>query len=43
MTDHLRVSDAERDRAAVLLRVHLAAGRLTPTSSMAGSPLHWAR
>ena len=30
MTDHLRVSDAERDRAGVLLRVHLAAGRLTP-------------
>src|SRR5215469_4474956 len=30
MDDRLRVSDADRDRVAVLLRVHFAAGRLTP-------------
>jgi DNA-binding PadR family transcriptional regulator len=29
MNDHFRVSDADRDRAAALLRVHFAAGRLT--------------
>jgi hypothetical protein len=30
MDDHLRASDADRDRVAMLLRVHFAAGRLTP-------------
>jgi Domain of unknown function (DUF1707) len=30
MDDRLRASDADRDRAAALLRVHFAAGRLTP-------------
>ena len=30
MDDHLRASDADRDRVAMLLRVHSAAGRLTP-------------
>ena len=30
MDDHLRASDADRDRVAMLLRVHCAAGRLTP-------------
>jgi hypothetical protein len=29
MKDDLRVSDADRDRAASLLQVHFAAGRLT--------------
>jgi len=29
MDDHLRASDADRDRVAMLLRVHFAAGRLT--------------
>jgi capsular polysaccharide biosynthesis protein len=29
MNDHLRVGDADRDRAAAVLRSHLAAGRLT--------------
>ena len=30
MDDHVWASDADRDRAAMLLRVHFAAGRLTP-------------
>ena len=30
MDDHFRTSDADRDRAAALLRDHFAAGRLTP-------------
>jgi|SRR5215469_4543428 len=30
MDDRLRASDADRDRVAALLRVHFAAGRLTP-------------
>ena len=30
MSNRLRVGDADRNRAAALLRVHLAAGRLTP-------------
>ena len=30
MDDHFRISDADRDRAAALLRDHFAAGRLTP-------------
>jgi hypothetical protein len=30
MNDHLRAGDADRDRAAALLRLHFAAGRLTP-------------
>lgn len=30
MDDHLRASDADRDRVAMLLRDHYAAGRLTP-------------
>ena len=29
MDDHFRVSDADRDRAVAMLRVHFAAGRLT--------------
>jgi hypothetical protein len=31
MDDHFRASEADRDRVAVVLRVHYAAGRLTPS------------
>jgi len=31
MDDHFRASEADRDRVAVVLRIHYAAGRLTPS------------